>query len=76
MRHKQGTIEYAQGWLGNQLEQAAAEQMTEQTTEVGEKVLAMWKTVDEALDDLLAERAHLLRTLNDVRVALGYDVIR
>ena len=70
MRHKQSTIEFAQGWLGNELTEAAASQKTPEGEAVGEKVLSMWNTIDEAIDDLLAERKVLLAKLDAIQRAL------
>jgi hypothetical protein len=71
MRHKPGTITFSQGWLGNQLEEAAKEQMSEEAQMMGEQILAQWKVIDEALDELLEERKALRATVNSTRAAMG-----
>jgi len=67
MRHKVETIAFAQGWLGNQLERAQEEQITEEAKVIGTQILDQWRIIDEALDDLLKERQTLLSMLENVR---------
>ncbi|VVB50909.1 Uncharacterised protein [uncultured archaeon] len=70
MKHRIETIAFSQGWLGNQLEQAAKEEMSEGATAVGQQVLDQWRVIDEGLDDLIQENQELRRRLAAVQDAL------
>jgi hypothetical protein len=72
MRHKIETIQFAQGWLGSELEHAAADVEREGgDTTIAKLVLEQWKVIDEGLDDILRENADLQRKLQLTRNALG-----
>jgi hypothetical protein len=71
MRHKLDTIAFAQGWLGSQLDHAAADnaQLTEAGQAVAAQVLEQWKIIDEGLDDLVKINTELTNKLNLIKNA-------
>jgi hypothetical protein len=72
MRHMTGTIQFSQGWLGSELEKAAADlEKAKGDTTIAKKVLETWQVIDEGIDDLIRENGDLRRRLQLVREALS-----
>ena len=79
MRWKLDTIRYAQGWLGTQLQTmneaaiAASPDPDNSVLEfhgaVGtmENIVAQWRVIDEALDDLTRENEELKQRLDKIK---------
>lgn len=73
MRHKFGTIVFAQGWLEGQIENAvkAVKEDEDPTAHlVASQVQEQWTIVSEGLDDLIKENQEMDRKLRLVQSAL------
>jgi hypothetical protein len=72
MRHLISTIQFAQGWLGNELANAANDiTANDGDTTIAKKVMEQWQVIDEGLDDVLRENANLRRKVQLMREALA-----
>jgi hypothetical protein len=57
MRHSQGTVVFAQGWLGSELTRAAADvEKDGGDMTLAKQVLEYWQIIDEALEDMIREQ--------------------
>jgi hypothetical protein len=73
MRHKLDTIVFSQGWLANELANAANDVEKEGgDTTIAKKVLEQWQVIDEGIDDLIKENRKLTRRLAIVESAFSY----
>lgn len=68
MRHKTDVIRYAQGWLKNQLEEAAKDQINEANEVIAAQVIDQFNVLDEAIDDLIQENATMFEKLKAIAI--------
>lgn len=74
MRHKLGTVVFAQGWLESQLESNVSKTMENQNEDPTAHLIAaqmweQWTVISNALDDLIKENQEMARKLSIVQSA-------